>query len=253
MKIENLVESIFKKKEEDFLKSSKRTHLGASQIGKFCDREIYYGLHSTTNVPKEGRMLRLFETGNQQEYRIALELKQLGIEVMIEVDNIHIKNMLLESGIRAGLKGELSEMHFEDGNFKGSLDMLTRGWEENKEELFNTEIKTFSNKKFDLFKASGVKTSNYVYYVQAQMYMGFKNLNRTILIGVNKDTDNIHSEVIHLDLDVFNLFRDRAKSILNMTITPERPSAFTGECYWDAHNVRGCKYCDYKQKCWSEK
>ena len=40
-----------------------RTHLGASLIGKACERALWYDFRWTTKAKFPGRVLRLFETG----------------------------------------------------------------------------------------------------------------------------------------------------------------------------------------------
>ena len=40
-----------------------RPHLGASQIGKSCERALWYDFRWATSARFPGRILRLFETG----------------------------------------------------------------------------------------------------------------------------------------------------------------------------------------------
>ena len=43
-----------------------REHLGASLIGKSCERALWYDFHWATRSRHEGRILRLFETGQRE-------------------------------------------------------------------------------------------------------------------------------------------------------------------------------------------
>lgn len=58
-----------------------RRHLGASVIGKECLREIWYGWRWAAFTRFEGRMLRLFERGHDEEPRLAELLRIAGAEV----------------------------------------------------------------------------------------------------------------------------------------------------------------------------
>ena len=44
-----------------------REHLGASVIGRECDRALWYEFRWITRAAQGGRMLRLFETGRLEE------------------------------------------------------------------------------------------------------------------------------------------------------------------------------------------
>ena len=62
-----------------------RTHLGASLIGKACERALWYDFRWTTKAKFPGRVLRLFETGNREEERLVRNLRRTGATV-VEVD-----------------------------------------------------------------------------------------------------------------------------------------------------------------------
>lgn len=58
-----------------------RGHLGASQIGRPCAREIWYGFRWAAPKAFDGRMLRLFATGFKYEDRFEAVLGAIGITV----------------------------------------------------------------------------------------------------------------------------------------------------------------------------
>ena len=62
-----------------------RTHLGASLIGKACERALWYDFRWTTKAKFPGRVLRLFETGHLAEARLVQNLRRTGATVL-EVD-----------------------------------------------------------------------------------------------------------------------------------------------------------------------
>ena len=53
-----------------------RPHLGASQIGHPCSRALWYGFRWALAKDFDGRMLRLFETGQLVENRLIRDLRQ---------------------------------------------------------------------------------------------------------------------------------------------------------------------------------
>lgn len=59
-----------------------RPHLGGSMIGKKCERELYYSFRWFKRPAFEGRMLRLFDRGHNEEFRFIAYLRSVGIEVL---------------------------------------------------------------------------------------------------------------------------------------------------------------------------
>ena len=55
-----------------------RPHLGASQIGKSCERALWYDFRWATPAHFPGRILRLFETGQLEEARLVKNLRRIG-------------------------------------------------------------------------------------------------------------------------------------------------------------------------------
>jgi hypothetical protein len=89
----------------------RRPHLGASQIGKSCERALWYDFRWVTPARFPGRMLRLFETGQLEEARLVKNLRRIGATVL-EVDP--------ETGRQWRV-----EAH--GGHFGGSLDCVALG------------------------------------------------------------------------------------------------------------------------------
>ena len=58
-----------------------RAHLGASLIGRKCNRELWYSFHWTTQKNFDGRMLRLFNRGHLEEPRFVAALQMIGCKV----------------------------------------------------------------------------------------------------------------------------------------------------------------------------
>ena len=56
-----------------------RPHLGASEIGHECDRYLWLSFRWAKPADFDGRMLRLFDTGNHQEPRLIADLRAIGV------------------------------------------------------------------------------------------------------------------------------------------------------------------------------
>ena len=242
MKVNSFIEEIFKNTEVKHSQEAPRDYLGASLVGHPCERYIWYSTHIREIPFESGRLLRLFETGHQQEYRVALELKELGLEVKLEVDNPYIVKMLEDNGIQSGLPFSIPEMHFKYSlangtHIGGSCDILSKGWEDFPDEWVNTEIKTFSETRFKSFLKEGIRKSNPQYYAQAQFYMGFLHLKHTVLIGINKNTDDMWYDVIDFNEDEFNSLKLKAEYILSLDKEPH------------ANKCKECKFCPYASTC----
>ena len=59
-------------------KSAHRPHLGGSQIGRECERALFYQFRWAWTPRFDGRMIRLFETGDLEEARFEKELRAIG-------------------------------------------------------------------------------------------------------------------------------------------------------------------------------
>ena len=103
-----------------------RPHLGASQIGKACERALWYDFRWVTRSGFPGRILRLFETGQLEEARIVRNLRRIGATVL-EVDP--------ETGRQWRV-----EAH--GGHFGGSLDGVALGLPEAPKTWHVLEFKT---------------------------------------------------------------------------------------------------------------
>ena len=74
------IEAIYKYY-KDKRKNDHRPHLGGSQIGNECSRALWYQFRHAWSPRFDGRMLRLFETGDREEDRIVSNLRGVGVTV----------------------------------------------------------------------------------------------------------------------------------------------------------------------------
>ena len=180
-----------------------RNHLGASAIGKPCDRELWFGFRWYRKPRFNGRMLRLFETGQLAEARFVRELRGIGAEVW-PVDP---------------LSGRQWRVSAHGGHFGGSLDGVCRGIPESSRPHV-VEFKTHGIKSFAGL-AKGVKTAKPEHWVQMQVYMHLMDLDRALYLAVRKDDDGLYGERVKLDVKAAESALNRAERLIYGQRAPE--------------------------------
>ena len=195
----------------------RRPHLGASIIGRPCAREIWYSFRWVQAPGFDGRMLRLFETGQLFEDRICAELEAIGIRISDRQKVIEIFP-----------------------HFGGSIDGLGVGFEESKK-VHLLEFKTHNQKSFDKLSNNGVAVAKPEHVVQMNIYMHGLKLDRAYYIAENKNTSEIYAERVRYDASIYNDNVAKAHYIVDSPVPPERicdnPARFA------------CQFCNYKILC----
>lgn len=202
-----------------------RGHLGASIIGDKCSRKLWYGFRWVIGKSKHsGRLLRLFNRGHLEEPRFIALLLMIGVKIS-QVD---------ENGKQFRIK------HAWD-HFGGSSDGIGYGIPDLPNEYVLLEFKTANDKKFKELISKGVFEWNQTYYIQCQIYMYKMGLKRTLFMCVNKNNDELHAEIIELDVNVAEINLAKSQRIISTIEPPDklRPSV----------NWFECKFCDYNKVC----
>jgi hypothetical protein len=200
-----------------------RPHLGASLIGRSCNRALWYGFRWTTKMTHEARLLRLFGRGHREEATLTQLLRDAGITVMTVDPNTG------------------RQFDFRDGHFGGSMDGACVGLPEAAKTWHVVEYKTASLKMFNKLVAEGVKLAKPEHYAQMQVYMLKMSLERAVYITVCKDDDRLHIERIDFDADFANSMVVRAQWIISL---PTPPDGISTDPSWFE-----CKWCDHKDVC----
>ena len=203
-----------------------RPHLGASEIGHECDRYLWLSFRWAKQAEFDGRMLRLFDTGNHQEPRLIADLRAIGVEVSDRDSD-----------------GKQWRFDAVGGHFGGSMDAAVLGLPEAPKTWHVAEFKTANAKSFAAMVKKGVKEAQPKHWQQMQLYMGWSGMKRAMYLMVNKDTDDIHAERIEFEKDAFDLAIQRAERI----ITAPEPAVTLAD---DATNFT-CKFCRFKDQCYS--
>lgn len=185
-----------------------REHLGASLIGKPCERALWYDFRWITPATFPGRILRLFETGQLEEARLVRNLRSTGATVL-EVDP--------ETGRQFRVEAV-------DGHFGGSLDAVAIGLIEAPKTWHVVEFKTHSAKSFRDLEAKGVVLAKPQHAAQMQIYMALTGLSRGLYVAVCKDTDALHIERIAADPAMADRLLAKAERVIRAARPPSRIS-----------------------------
>lgn len=201
-----------------------RTHLGASLIGRECDRELWYSFRWATSKQFDGRMLRLFNRGHLEEPRMVALLQMIGCEVW----------QLDQNGKQFRISGHR-------GHFGGSLDAVVKGIPDLPDEPCLAEFKTHNDNSFLKIQTTGVMASKWEHFIQQQVYMGKNSLNWSLYMAVNKNDDALHGELVRFDPLIYAKYLERSERIIDHSTPPARinesPSWFK------------CKWCDHRRVC----
>lgn len=205
-----------------------RNHLGASVIGGDCTRKIFYSYRWAQTEYFEPRMLRLFNRGHEEEPRIINRLRKAGLEVFA-----------------AGESGELKEqLRISDcnGHFGGTPDgVVLKIPDLPPDTPALLEMKTHSYDLFEKVIKQGVYESNRKYYTQMQIYMHKHELEWGLYVGVCKDDDRVHFQLIPYRREYAEHYIELAGQIIFAETLPPRISATPG--FWK------CKFCHHRSTC----
>lgn len=189
-----------------------RQHLGLSEIGHKCPRWLWYAHHNTPSKPVEGRIIRLFRTGNIIEDAIISDLESIDIEVTDRQREVEIVN------------GDIVLRGHIDGIVSGQL----------------LEIKSTNEKYFKQLLKVGYEKWNPKYKAQAHVYMVLCDLEECMVVVENKNDSNLYIETLKLDRDyVTKLLIDVFAAIT----LPEPPERICPDVSW--YESKCCKYQEF--------
>jgi hypothetical protein len=201
-----------------------RAHLGASLIGRKCQRALWYSFRWATPAAFDARTLRLFARGQREEDVLAPLLRSAGI-ALHQVDETTGKQF---SFIDCG------------GHFGGSMDGACVGVPDAPKAWHVWECKTSGVKAFNELEAKGVKSAKPEHWAQMQCYMHWTGMERALYTTVCKDDDRLHIERIDYDQDAATALVAKAQAVIDAPVPPER----IGDATWFE-----CKWCDHYETC----
>lgn len=202
-----------------------RSHMGASLIGSECGRAIWYGWRWVTKPKFSARILRLFNRGHLEEARFLAMFLMLGCKVYQQDEH-----------------GNQFRISHAGGHFGGSGDGVVIGLPDfvpGTAALL--ECKTHGEKSFVELQKKGMRDAKFEHYVQMQVYMRKMGLAVGLYAAVNKNTDEIHLEIITLDSVTADQFLDRGSKLIDLKVAPSKINESAG--------FFKCRWCDHRPTC----
>lgn len=199
-----------------------------SDLGSECDRELWMKLHwAPAQEKKDGRMLRLLASGHYHEDKMVADLRLAGIEVY-EVDP--------DTGRQFTARALA-------GHVRGKLDgIITAGIPEAPTKAHVLECKSHGEDSWKkLVKAESVKLGKFEHWVQCQIYMHIRGIDRALYMATRKATDELYCERLEYDADFCTKLIARLQRILNLESPPQPVS--------DNDKSQSCIFCRAKPVC----
>lgn len=200
-----------------------RSHLGASQIGRPCAREVWYGWRWSVVKQFKARMLRLMNRGHLEEARFLALLEMIGCQ-------FHLTDT-----------GEQERISDHGGHYGSALDGVIWGIPDCPNEWILGEFKTHNTKSFCKLVVEGVQVAKPEHYDQMQSCMARRGIFKCIYIAVNKNDDDIFCQLVLFDPARAEAISAKAANIITRRDAPPRISA-------DPSNL-DCTFCDAHQRC----
>lgn len=194
--------------------------INMSAAASTCDREIWMQLHWATQPEKpSGERERRFRTGNQYERWLLDDLRQAGADVL-EYDE----------GTGRQIAVELA-----NGHLRGRVDGLATGIKEAPHTQHVVECKSMKAATYRSVIKHGVEKAKPEHWLQMQLYMMALGINRALYIAANKDTDEIYTERVELDMVAAAACEARMVRIVEASRPPAKVS--------DDPDAFACKFC----------
>lgn len=223
----------------------RRPSVGGSRLGPalVCARQIAYEWHQTAkDVGRgfSGRTYRIFERGHDGEERMAHSLTTAGFDLSTKTI----------TGGQYGF-GVARDPETGEPRIKGFADGIIRSGPERVGPMkmkypMLWENKVVKHSKWLAMKNKGLRTANWDYFVQCQVYMAYLELPRALFTAVDADLMSVYAEIIQYDAEV----AQRASDIGVQIVKSKRPEDMPRGASDSTNHI--CKWCDYTETCWSQ-
>lgn len=226
--------------------TARRDYLGGSSLGQPCERALQF---EYAQAPKDdgagftGRTLRIFGIGHALE-DIAVEwLRAAGFE-------------LYTRRADASGSGEGCQFGFSvaGGRIRGHVDGIIAGGPGIPGMAFPAlwECKTMNAKSWRDTASKGVAASKPVYAAQIAVYQAYMDAavpgvadHPALFTAINKDTAELHHELVAFDAALAQRMTDRAVRILQATDAGDLlPRIATQPAFHE------CRFCAWSKRCW---
>lgn len=205
-----------------------RNHLGGSVIGRSCEREVWLSWRWARRPDFPGRIIRLFRRGQDEEEKVVADLRAIGLEVH-------------DTDPKTGRQFRVEHMA---GHFGGSLDGAVKGVPGHEATWMVLEIKTSASKPFAKLVKQGVEKAKPEHFAQMQTYMRLTGMKMALYLAVQKDDDELYTELVPFDKGKADAMLQRAENLIKATEPPARIA--------DSPAWYECKWCDHRDTCHGE-
>lgn len=220
-----------------------RTYLGGSRLGQPCERALQFefaGAPKDDGSDFDGQTLRIFEIGHALEDLAIRWLRGAGFDLYTRKGNRPDGSQFGFSIAGGRVRGHV------DGIIAAAPDQLGLAvpalW----------ECKTMNARNWRETVAKGVVIAKPVYAAQIALYQAYMEgsvpgicSNPALFTAINKDTAELHHELVAFDAGLAQRMSDRAVRILQATDAGELlPRIATTS---DFHE---CRMCPWGQRCW---
>ena len=219
----------------------KRRYLGGSRLGVACERALqfeYADAPVDLGAEFPGRTLRIFEVGHALEDLAIRWLRLSGF-------NLYTRRK----------DGEQFGFSVADGRIQGHLDGVIANAPPDLGLTFPMlwECKSMNDKNWRDTVKKGVAVTKPVYAAQIATYQAYMEpaipgiaSNPALFTAINKDTQEIWSELVPFDGGLAQRMSDRAVRVIRATEVGELlPRVATEPSYYE------CKCCAWANRCWS--
>lgn len=224
--------------------TSPRMYLGGSRLGHACERALQYEF---VRAPKDeggdfdGRTLRIFAIGHVLEDLAVRWLRQAGFDLYTRKGNQPDGEQFGFAVAGGRMRGHV------DGILAGGPDLPDLGYPA----LW--ECKTMNAKNWRETVAKGVVVTKPVYAAQIALYQVYMegavagiSAHPALFTAINKDTAELHHELVPFDGALAQRISDRAVRILRATDAGNLlPRLATDPDFFE------CRFCPWKGRCWA--
>jgi len=222
----------------------RREYLGGSRIGHSCERALqfeYAGAPKDEGSDFSGKTLRIFSIGHALEYLVVSWLRKAGLELFTRKGNNPDGEQFGFKVANDSIRGHV------DGIINSAPEALNLGvpalW----------ECKTMNAKNWRETVKHGVCASKPVYAAQIALYQAYMDSsvpglakNPALFTAINKDTAELHHELVPFNADLAQRMSDRAVRILSACDADELLPRITRD-----RDHFECRMCSYANRCWS--
>ncbi|PWU71775.1 hypothetical protein DK867_17530 [Ochrobactrum sp. POC9] len=222
-----------------------RDYLGGSRLGQPCERALQYEFTAT---PKDdgagftGQTLRIFAIGHALEGLAISWLRAAGIDLYTRKGN-------RPDGGQFGFSAAGGRIR---GHVDGIIAAGPKGFGLAVPALW--ECKTMNAKNWRACVKDGVTKSKPVYAAQIALYQAYMEASvpgiaaaPALFTAINKDTAELHHELVPFDADLAQRMSDRGVRILQATDAGELlPRISITRDFFE------CRFCPWAKRCWEQ-